>query len=188
MRSLPKHPRRAGTSPEAPPVLIPAARIARRVRELAAEIRAAYWGQPLVLVGVLKGAFVFLADLARHLDLPVRIDFLRVQSYGDRTETSGSVRVEFDLTQPVRGEHVLLVEDIIDTGLTARAVLKMLAAKHPHSVRLCTLLHKPARRRVEVPIDFVGFRIPDRFVVGYGLDHMGKYRNLPYIGYIELER
>jgi hypoxanthine phosphoribosyltransferase len=171
-----------------PPVLIGAPRIRRRVDALAREIANAYRGEPLVLVGVLKGAFVFLADLMRRLPPPVRVDFLRARSYGDRTETSGTVRLEFDLTQPVHGEHVLLVEDIIDTGLTAQAVLRMLKAKRPKSVRVCALLYKPARARVRVPIDFLGFTIPDRFVVGYGLDYMGLYRNLPYIGYIRPER
>ena len=136
----------------------------------------------VVLVGVLKGSFVFLADLARAIDLPVGIDFLGLSSYGNSEETSGVVRVTQDLSQPVAGKHVLVVEDIIDTGLTMRYLLENLATRHPASVRVCSLLYKPARTRVEVPLDYIGFEIPDRFVIGYGLDYQGRLRNLPFIG------
>lgn len=132
------------------------------------------------MVGVLNGAFIFLADLARRTALPLKVEFLRVQSY-DGAHSSGAVRVELELTQSIRGRHVLLVEDIIDTGLTALAVRRLLEAQHPRSLRVCALLSKPSRRRVEVPIDFVGFEVPDTFVVGYGLDYRGRYRSLPYL-------
>lgn len=168
-----------------PKCLISEARIRRRVRELARIIDRRYRGRELVVVGVLKGAYVFMADLCRALRTPLRNDFLRVQSYGGGSETCGQIRVEFDLTQPIRGKDVLLIEDIIDTGLTSRAVLRMLRAKRPRSLRLCALLHKPSRARVEVPIDYLGFTIPNSFVVGYGLDYMGRWRNLPYVGWIE---
>jgi hypoxanthine phosphoribosyltransferase len=164
--------------------LIGAARLRRRVGALARRIGRVYRGRELVVVGVLKGAYVFMADLCRRLPTAVRNDFLRVQSYRDGTESSGAIRVEFDLTQPIRGRDVLLVEDIVDTGLTARALLRFLRARRPRSLRLCALLSKPSRRRVRVPIDFLGFRIPNRFVVGYGLDYRGLWRNLPYLAWI----
>lgn len=164
------------------PALISERRLRARVRSLGRRIGRDYRGKDLVLVGVLKGSFIFMADLAREIGLPLTCDFLRVSSYGAGTRPSGSVRLEFDLTQPVRGKHVLLVEDIIDTGQTAESVLASLRAKRPASLRLCALLHKPARTRVRLALDYVGFRIPDTFVVGYGLDLDGRYRNLPYIG------
>ncbi len=162
--------------------LIPERRLRARVRALGRKIRRDYRGRPPVLVGILKGAFVFMADLAREIGLPLTCDFMRVSSYGSGTETSGSVRLEFDLTQPVRGRHVIVVEDIVDTGLTAAAILESLRARKPASLRLCALLRKGSRARVPVKVDYVGFDIPDRFVVGYGLDHDGRYRNLPYVG------
>jgi hypoxanthine phosphoribosyltransferase len=164
------------------PALISERRLRARVRALGRTIRRDYRDRPLVLVGVLKGSFIFMADLAREIGLPLACDFLRASSYGSGTESSGTVRLEFDVTQPVRGKHVLLVEDIVDTGLTAKAVLETLRARNPASLRLCTLLRKTARLRVPVPVDYVGFDIPDRFVVGYGLDHDGLHRNLPYVG------
>jgi len=165
-----------------PVPLIPERRLRARVRRLGRTIRRDYRGRDLVLVGVLKGSFIFMADLARAIDLPLTCDFLRVSSYGSGTESLGSVRFEFDVTQPIKGKDVLLVEDIIDTGLTARSVLRSLKAKKPRSARLCALLHKPERTRVPLTIDYLGFKIPNRFVVGYGLDHDGRHRNLPYIG------
>ena len=156
-------------------------RLAARVRALGKAIRADYRGRDLVLVGVLKGSFIFMADLARAIDLPLTCDFMRVSSYGSRTTSSGSVKMEFDLSQPVKGRHVLLVEDIVDTGWTLDHVLKQLRRKKPASLRLAALLHKPERTRVEVPIDYLGFSIPDRFVVGYGLDFDGRYRNLRHL-------
>ena len=171
----------------APRPLISERRIRRRLLELARQIDRTYRGRELIVVGVLKGAFVFMADLCRRLTLPVRNDFLRVQSYGAAGVSSGALRVEFDLTQPIRGRDVLVVEDIVDTGLTARAVMRMLRARRPRSLKFCVLLDKPSRRRVKLKLDFVGFEIPDRFVVGYGLDYAGRYRNLPYLGWIRID-
>jgi hypoxanthine phosphoribosyltransferase len=165
--------------------LLSAEEIAARVRELGAEITREYTGRPLVLVCVLKGSFVFAADLARAIDLPVRIDFLGVRSYGVDTETSGVVQITQDLSRPIEGEHVLLVEDIVDTGLTIAHLINLLRTRGPTSVRVCALLHKPARARIQVKIDYLGFTIEDRFVVGFGLDFAERYRNLPYIGVIE---
>lgn len=159
--------------------------ISARVRELGAEITREYAGKALVLVCVLKGSFVFAADLARAIDLPVRIDFLGVRSYGIDTETSGVVQITHDLSRAIEQEHLLLVEDIVDTGLTIAYLMDLLRTRGPASVRVCALLHKPARARVEVKIDFLGFTIEDRFVVGYGLDFAERYRNLPYIGVVE---
>jgi hypoxanthine phosphoribosyltransferase len=159
--------------------------IAARVRDLGAEITREYAGKTLVLVCVLKGSFVFAADLARAIDLPVRIDFLGVRSYGVDTETSGVVQITHDLSRPIDHEHVLLIEDIVDTGLTIAHLMDLLRTRSPASVRVCALLHKPARARIEVKIDFLGFTIEDRFVVGYGLDFAERYRNLPYIGVVE---
>jgi hypoxanthine phosphoribosyltransferase len=134
---------------------------------------------------VLKGSFVFAADLARAIDLPLRVDFLGVRSYGAGTESSGVVQIIQDLSRPIAGEHVLFVEDIIDTGLTIAHLIELFRTRAPASVRVCSLLHKPGRSRVTVPIDYLGFTIEDRFVVGYGLDCAERYRNLPYIGVLE---
>jgi hypoxanthine phosphoribosyltransferase len=158
--------------------------LAERNRELGAEISRFYNGAPIVLVCVLKGSFVFTADLARYIDLPLRVDFLGVRSYGEGTETSGVVQITQDLSQPIEGEDVLIVEDIVDTGLTIAHLLDLLKTRRPRSLRVCSLLHKPARARVQVNIDFLGFTIEDKFVVGYGLDWAQRYRNLPYIGVV----
>jgi hypoxanthine phosphoribosyltransferase len=156
-------------------------RLQARVRALGRAIRRDYSGRDLVLVGILKGSFIFMADLARAIDLPLTCDFMRVSSYGSGTVSTGTVKMEFDLSHPVRGKDVLLVEDIVDTGWTLDHVLKELRKKKPASLRLAALLHKPDRMRVQVPIDYLGFRIPDRFVVGYGLDFDGRYRNLRHV-------
>jgi hypoxanthine phosphoribosyltransferase len=156
-------------------------RLASRVRALGRAIRADYRGRDLVLVGILKGSFIFMADLARAIDLPLTCDFMRVSSYGSGTTSSGTVKMDFDLSHPIRGKHVLLVEDIVDTGWTLAHVLKELRRKKPASLGLVALLQKPERTRVEVPIDYLGFTIPDRFVVGYGLDFDGRYRNLRHL-------
>jgi len=161
--------------------------IARRVRELGAEISRDYREGDLVLLSVLKGSFMFLADLVRTIDVPLTVDFMRVRSYGSRTETSGVVEITADLTAPVQGKHVLFVEDIVDTGLTMAYLVDNIRTRRPLDVRICSLLHKPARKLVETRIDYLGFTIPDRFVVGYGLDYGEKFRNLPYIGTIEDE-
>ena len=160
--------------------------IAARVRELGAEITAAYKDRSLVLVCVLKGSFVFAADLARAIDLPnLRIDFLGTRSYGEGTESSGVVQITQDLSRPIAGEDVLIVEDIVDTGLTIAHLVDLFRTRNPRSVRVCALLHKPARAKVEVHVDYVGFTIEDKFVVGYGLDFAERFRNLPYIGVVE---
>jgi hypoxanthine phosphoribosyltransferase len=159
--------------------------IASRVRELGARITKEYEGKSLVLVCVLKGSFVFAADLARCIDLPLRIDFLGVRSYGEGTESSGVVQITQDLSRPIENEHVLIVEDIVDTGLTIGHLMDLLRTRNPASVKVCSLLHKPARAKVQVRVDYLGFTIEDRFVVGYGLDFGERYRNVPYIGVIE---
>lgn len=164
--------------------LITSDEIARRVTELATEISAAIPAGPLTIVGVLKGAFVFTADLVRRIDRELQCDFLTLRSYGDSTETSGVVEVTADLSLPIVGRHVLVVEDIVDTGLTLRYLRQIFEARGPASLRVCSLLDKPSRRRVDVVVDFVGFSIPDHFVVGYGLDAAQIYRNLPYIGVV----
>ena len=166
-------------------VLYSAEQIARRVRELAAEITGDYAGQSLVLLCVLKGSVVFLADLMRAIDLPLRVDFLGLQSYGNETRSSGAVQITQDLTQPIAGENILVVEDIVDTGLTSSYLLELLRARHPRSIRICALLHKPARQRIALRIDYLGFTIEDHFVVGYGLDWAQRYRNLPIIGVVD---
>jgi hypoxanthine phosphoribosyltransferase len=165
-----------------PEVLIDASTIAARVRELAERITADYRGRELRVVCVLKGSFVFAADLVRSIDLPLEVDFLGVRSYGDSTETSGVVQITSDLTRSIENTDVLLVEDIVDTGLTLRFLLENLGTRSPRSLKLAALLHKPARCRTHVDIDYLGFTIEDVFVVGYGLDAAQRYRNLPYVG------
>lgn len=164
--------------------LISEAQIAARNVQLGQEISKFYGGSPIAVICVLKGSFMFAADLVRHISLPLRMDFLGVSSYGDETETSGAVRITQDLSQPIEGEDILIVEDIVDTGLTLAYLIDLLKARKPKSIRVCSLLHKPARSRVDVNIDFLGFTIEDKFVVGYGLDWAQKCRNLPYIGYV----
>jgi hypoxanthine phosphoribosyltransferase len=164
--------------------LISAARIAARVAELGRRISEDYEGQELVLVSVLKGSFIFAADLVRAIDLPLSIQFLGLKSYGDSQETSGVVQFTSDLTLPIAGKHVLIVEDIVDTGLTMSYLRRNFATRGPASFRLCALLHKPSRARVDTPIDYLGFTIDDVFVVGYGLDWGERYRNLPYLGVV----
>ena len=163
-------------------VLIDASRIAGRVHELGREISAYYEGKPICVIGILKGCFLFLADIVRQLELPLCTEFIGISSYGDATETSGVVQITADLTRSIEGQDVLIVEDIIDTGLTMRYLLDNLATRRPRSIKVCTLLHKPTGSRVPVPIDWIGFEIPNKFVVGYGLDYIGRFRNLPYIG------
>jgi len=164
------------------PALIPERRLRARVRALGRRIRRDHPGKPLLLIGVLKGAFVFMADLARAVGPPLRCGFVGVSSYRDGTAPSGRIRLEYGLSEPVRGRHVVLVEDIVDTGRTASFLLGLLRRRRPASLRLCALLRKRARMRVPVRVDYLGFDIPDRFVVGYGLDHAGFYRDLPYVG------
>ena len=165
--------------------LLSTEQIAARVRDLGAQITKDYEGRRLVLVSVLKGSFIFTADLCRAIDTQLRIEFLGVRSYGEGTSTSGVVQITQDLSRPIEGEDVLIVEDIVDTGLTIAHLLELFHTRHPASIKVCSLLHKPARTKVEVPIDYLGFTIEDRFVVGYGLDWAERYRNLPFIGVVE---
>jgi hypoxanthine phosphoribosyltransferase len=163
-------------------VLISVEQIAARVRDLGLQIQHDYQAKDLVLLGVLKGSYIFISDLARAIDLPLAVDFIGLSSYGEATESSGVVKITSDLSRPIEGKHVVIVEDIVDTGLTMRYLLDNLATRHPASVKLCTLLHKPARARTKIPMDYLGFQIEDAFVVGYGLDAGEKYRNVPFIG------
>ena len=165
--------------------MIPTETIAARVRELGEQITRDYANRALVLVCVLKGSFVFAADLARAIDLPLRVDFLGVRSYGEGTESSGVVQITQDLSRPIEHEDVIIVEDIVDTGLTIAHLIDLLRTRQPRSVKVCALLHKPARARVAVTVDYLGFTIEDKFVVGYGLDFAEKHRNLPFIGVVE---
>jgi len=164
-------------------VLLSEEKLQARIAELGSAIARDYQGKPLKLVGVLKGSFMFMADLARAIDLPLKMDFIGTSSY-QGTKTSGVVRITNDLSRPIDGEHILLVEDIVDTGLTMQYLLENLATRHPASVKVCALLEKPARAKVQVPIDYKGFTIPDEFVVGYGLDWDGRFRNLPFVGVV----
>jgi len=163
-------------------VMIREASLQAKVRELGAQITRDYAGRELTLVGVLKGSIFFLSDLARAIDLPVRIELMGVSSYLDGNESSGEVRITHDVSAPMGGRHLLLVEDIVDTGLTMQFLLDNLKARHPASLKVCVLLEKPARMKCNVAIDYRGFVIEDRFVVGYGLDYSEKYRNLPFVG------
>ena len=162
--------------------LIDANTIAERVRALGTQITKDYAGRELVVVPVLTGSFVFAADLVRAIDLSVTVDFLAVRSYGDDTRSSGVVQITQDVRRPLDGRDVLLVEDIVDTGLTVSYLRENLLTRNPRSLRLASLLHKPARTVKAVPIDYLGFTIDDVFVVGYGLDHAQRYRNLPFLG------
>ncbi len=155
--------------------------IAARVSELAAQINRDYAGQDLLLVGILKGAFIFLADLARALEVPAQVDFVRLMSYGTSTETSGEVHITKDVELPVRGRHVLIAEDIVDAGLTLDFLLGHLASHRPASLKICCLIDKRERRQVEVPLDYVGFTVQKGFLVGYGLDCAEKFRTLPEV-------
>ena len=162
-------------------ILVQADDLQHRVRQLGEEISRDYAGKDLLLVGVLKGAVFFLSDLMRHIDVPCEVDFMAVSSYGSSTDSSGVVRILKDLDAPLEGRDVLIVEDIVDSGLTLQYLLRNLRARGPATVEVCALLTKPERRKVELPIKFVGFEIPDRFAIGYGLDFAERYRNLPYV-------
>jgi hypoxanthine phosphoribosyltransferase len=165
--------------------LIDSERLHRRVSELGEEIDADYQGRDLVLVGVLKGALIFMADLMRSLTVPCEIDLMAVSSYGSSTDSSGVVRILKDLDTSIQGRDVLIVEDIIDSGLTLQYLLRNLKARDPASIEVCALLTKPERRRVDLPIRYVGFEIPNRFAIGYGLDHNQRHRNLDYVAALE---
>ncbi|MCS7185411.1 MAG: hypoxanthine phosphoribosyltransferase [Armatimonadetes bacterium] len=168
-------------------VLLTEEQIQRRIAELGAQISADYAGKELHLIGVLRGALMFMADLMRHLTVPCSCDFIAIASYGMDTKSSGVVRILKDLDDSIQGKHVLIVEDIVDTGLTLNYILNLIRSRNPASVRVCALLDKPERRIVPVEIHYLGFTIPNRFVVGYGLDYAQKYRNLPYIGVLRPE-
>jgi hypoxanthine phosphoribosyltransferase len=162
-------------------VLVSAEQITHKVQQLAHRITLDYQDKPLVLVVILKGAYVFAADLIRYIDLPLHVDFMALSSYGPSSRTSGVVRIQNDLNDSIEGQHVLIVEDIVDTGLTLNYLFGHLKARGPASVRICALLDKPDRRMVAVPVHYKGFEIPNEFVVGYGLDFAERYRNLPYV-------
>ena len=168
-------------------VVLTADEIAGRVAALGKEITADYADRRPLLVGVLKGAFVFMADLARAIDLPCEVDFMAVASYGDATDSSGVVRILKDLDAPIEGRHVLIVEDIVDSGLTLEYLLRNLEGRGPASLEVCALLTKPARRKTQIQAKYVGFEIPNRFVIGYGLDHAERHRNLPYVAELNVE-
>ena len=176
-------------SPEPFAELISAEAIATRVAELGAQITAAYAplsrSADVVVIGVLKGSVIFLADLVRHIGAPIIVDFIGISSYGDATVSSGVVQITQDLSRPIEGKHVIVVEDIVDTGHTVHYLLENLATRRPASIKLCSLLHKPDRAERDIKIDYLGFTIPNKFVVGYGLDISQQFRNLPFIGYVQ---
>jgi hypoxanthine phosphoribosyltransferase len=157
-----------------------------RIVELAAKVSEDYAGREPLVIGVLKGAVFFIADLLRHLTVPCELDFMAVSSYGSSTHSSGVVRILKDLDIPIAGRHVLVVEDVIDSGLTLSYLMKNLASRQPASLEICTLLTKPGHKRLNIPIRYIGFDLPDAFVIGYGLDYAERYRNLPYIAVLEL--
>lgn len=166
-------------------VLISEEDLKKRIQELGEAINHDYAGQEILMIGVLRGAVIFMADLCRAVTLPVAIDFMAVSSYGASTSSSGVVRILKDLDEDVEGRHVLIVEDIIDSGLTLKYLVENLKSRGPASINICTLLSKPGRRKVDVPVAYNGFSVPDEFVIGYGLDYAEKYRNLPFIGVLK---
>lgn len=168
-------------------VMISEEEIDKRVRAMGAEISVDYGNEPVVLICILKGASFFACELAKRITAPVSIDFMSVSSYGSGTVSSGRVRIIKDLDEDIAGKNVIIVEDIIDSGRTLSYLKKVLEERNPNSVKLCTLLDKPERREVSVDVEYVGFEVPDKFVVGYGLDYDQKYRNLPYIGEVEID-
>lgn len=168
-------------------ILISEEQIQRKVAELGKRINADFAGEQILIIAVLKGALLFLADLIRHIDLPVAIDFLAVSSYGAGTESSGVVRILKDLDETIEHQNVIIVEDIVDSGRTLDYLLRMLRQRNPTTLHVCTLLDKRERREIDVPIDYVGFEVPDAFVVGYGLDFAEHYRQLPFIGVLKPE-
>jgi hypoxanthine phosphoribosyltransferase len=167
--------------PQIGEILVQPDDLKQKVRDLGAQISVDYGERDLLLVCVLKGAVFFLADLMRHIDIPCEVDFMAVSSYGSETDSSGVVRILKDLDRPIAGRDVLIVEDIVDSGLTLQYLMRNLGAREPASLEVCALLTKPDRRKVELPTRYVGFEIPDKFAIGYGLDHAERYRNLPYV-------
>lgn len=180
-------PRAAPLHPDIEKTVISSRDLTSRCRRLGADITRAYEGRELMIVVILKGAFMFASDLVRHISSPLQVDFMAVSSYGDSTRSSGTVRIVKDLQKDVLGKDVLLIEDIVDTGLTLSYLRGMLLGRHPRSLATCSLLDKTVCRQVEVPVEFVGFTVPDEFLVGYGLDYTQLYRNLPYIGVLRPE-
>ena len=168
-------------------VLVPEEDVAKRIKELGEQISKDYAGKQVHLICVLKGGVFFMCELAKRITVPVSMDFMSVSSYGDGTKSSGVVKIAKDLDEPILDKEVLVVEDIIDSGKTLNHLKPMLESRNPASLHLCTLLSKPDRREVDVPVKYIGFEVPDEFVVGYGLDYAQKYRNLPYIGVVEEE-
>ncbi len=168
-------------------VLFESEDIQKRVKELAKQISEDYRGLNPMVIGVLRGAVFFFTDLLKFTDIHLEMNFLAISSYGNSTESSGEIRIQYDMQESIKGRHVILVEDIIDTGLTINHLKEIMQARHPESVKVCTLLDKPSRRKVDVKGDYIGFEVPDEFVVGYGLDYAGKYRNLNYIGVLKPE-
>ena len=166
--------------------LITQREIEKRIKELGTKITADYDNKDLVMICVLKGAYVFFADLVRNIHIPVSVDFMMVSSYGRKTRSTGVVKIISDLSSAIKGRDVLLVEDIADSGLTLSYIFKTLKAKKPKSIKLCVLLDKVERRKYELPIDYVGFTIPNKYVIGYGLDYQDKYRNLPYVAVLDI--
>ena len=166
-------------------VLFSEQQLADKVAELGARISADYAGKDPLIVSVLKGSYVFMADLTRRISIPCNVDFMAVSSYGAGTKTTGEVQIIKDIGSKIDGRHLIIVEDILDSGVTLSFLMKVLKARGAASIRLCTLLSKPSRRKVDVRVDYLGFEIPDEFVVGYGLDYAEKYRNLPYIGILK---
>ena len=178
-------PARVAAEPAIGEVLVAADDLQRRVVELGAEISSDYAGRTLLLVGVLKGAVFFLSDLMRFIDIPVEVDFMAVASYGSATDSSGVVRILKDLDVAIEGRDVLIVEDIVDSGLTLQYLMRNLGSRNPRTLEVCALLTKPERRKVDLPTRYVGFEIPDRFVVGYGLDYAERHRNLPFVAVLD---
>ena len=178
-------PASASVEPGLGEVLVTAEELQRRVAELGEQISKDYAGRPLLLVGVLKGAVFFLSDLMRFIDIPVEVDFMAVASYGSATDSSGVVRILKDLDAAIDDRDVLIVEDIVDSGLTLQYLLRNLGSRNPRTLEVCALLTKPERRKVDLPTRYIGFEIPDKFVVGYGLDYAERYRNLPFVAVLD---
>lgn len=168
-----------------PKILIPEVRLQKRVLELAQEISHDYRGKEVTMVCVLRGSFIFFSDLVRQIDLPMTCEFLGVSSYGNKMVSSGEVKVTLDIHEPLEGRHVIVVEDIVDSGLTLHYIMSMLRARRPATLKSCALLHKPEAMKLDIDVDYTGFKIGNEFVVGYGLDYAGKLRGLPYVGYLE---
>jgi len=168
-------------------ILISEEKVQKRVLEIAEQISKDFEGEDVTLVCILKGAVMFMVDLARKISRNVEFDFMDVSSYGDRTESSGNIKINKDLQNPIEGKNIIIVEDIIDSGRTLNYLYRYLKDKKPASLKICTLLDKPERRVFDIKVDYTGFTIPDEFIVGYGLDYAEKYRNLPYIGILKIE-